>query len=103
MNLEQLVPYIFYIFFGYLALINLVAASVTAYDKHISRRPRGSLRRVPEKTFVRFSMLGGGIGTLGTMLLIRHKTRNHPFLLFKITLCTVLWIALLLFLLRKYL
>lgn len=98
--MEQLLQYILYAFLIYLALINLIAAIVTVYDKRISRRPRGSIRRVPEKTFVRFSMLGGGIGTLLTMLSIRHKTKEHNLLLFKIALWTVVWIAILLLLLR---
>lgn len=99
--MEQIIQYLFYVFLLYLALINLIAATVTVYDKHISRRPRGSIRRVPERTFVRFSMLGGGIGTLLTMLLIHHKTKDHNALLVKIALWTVVWIALMLWLLGQ--
>lgn len=83
--------YITYGFWGYLALINLIAIAVVIYDKSISRLPRGSVRRIPEKVFVRFSMVGGGIGTLLTMYLIRHKTKEHMWLLAKIALFTVLW------------
>ena len=78
----------------YLSAINIIAAMVVIYDKHISRLPRGSVRRVAEKTFVRFSLLGGGIGTLFTMLMIRHKTKSHDGLLLKIAGCMLLWIAL---------
>lgn len=99
--MEQIVRYLFYAFLLYLALINLIAAIVTIYDKHISKRPRGSIRRVPEKVFVRFSMLGGGIGTLLAMLLIHHKTKDHNALLLKIALWTVLWLALILALLGQ--
>lgn len=80
----------------YLAAINIIAASVVAYDKHISRLPRGSIRRVAEKTFVRFSILGGGIGTLFTMLMIRHKTKSHDGLLLKIAVLAFLWVAIIL-------
>lgn len=90
--------YITYGFWGYLALINLIAIAVVIYDKSISRLPRGSVRRIPEKVFVRFSMVGGGIGTLLTMYLIRHKTKDHAGLLVKITICTVLWCLLILWL-----
>lgn len=98
---EQILQYIVYAFFLYLTLINLIAVIVTICDKHISKRPRGSIRRVPEKTFVRFSMLGGGIGTLLAMLLIRHKTKDHNALLLKIALWTAVWLALILVLLGK--
>ena len=87
--------------FAYLLLINLIGAAVAGYDKHISRRPRGSVRRVPEKTFVLFSVFGGGIGVLLCMLLIHHKTKAHDRLLGKIAFFTLLWIALLLFLLSR--
>ncbi|MBQ8837574.1 MAG: DUF1294 domain-containing protein [Clostridia bacterium] len=86
---------IFIISLCYLAAINLIAAAVVLYDKHISRRKRGSVRRVPERTFVRFSILGGGIGTLLCMLLIHHKTKAHDGLLLKIGILTLLWTALL--------
>lgn len=98
--MEQILQWGIYALWIYIALINIIAAIFTAYDKHISRLPRGSVRRVPEKLFVRFSMLGGGIGTLSTMLWIRHKTKEHTALLLKIALWTVLWCVMLLFLLR---
>ncbi len=99
--MTQILHCFFYAFLVYLAGINLIAACVTLYDKHISKRPRGSIRRVPEKTFVRFSMLGGGIGTLLCMLLIRHKTKAHNALLCKIALWTALWIVSILVLLGQ--
>lgn len=98
MDFAKILPIAFVL---YMLLVNLIGAAVTAYDKHISRAPRGSIRRVPEKTFVRFSAFGGGIGVLMCMLLIRHKTGDHNLLLAKIAFFTVLWIALLLFLLSR--
>ena len=85
----------------YLAVINIVAAIVVIYDKHISRLPRGSIRRVPEKTFVSFAAVGGGAGTLFAMFWIRHKTKSHDGLLLKIGFFTALWVAAILFALKK--
>lgn len=96
MNAELILRYFFCIYLICLGFINLFAVIVTAYDKRISRLPRGSIRRIPEKTFVRFSMLGGGIGTLSAMLLIRHKTKDHKPLLTKIALWAAARIAALL-------
>lgn len=85
----------------WLAAINLVAAVTVAYDKHISRLPRGSIRRVPERRFVRFARLGGGLGTLLFMLLCHHKTKSHDALLLRILLPTLLWICAWLFALSR--
>ncbi|MBQ9428998.1 MAG: DUF1294 domain-containing protein [Clostridia bacterium] len=76
--------------------INLVGFLVALYDKIISRAPRGSIRRIPEKTFVTFAWLGGGIGVLFSMLLFRHKTK-HGALLLRILLPTLLWCVVFLF------
>ena len=93
--------YLFYACLLYVLCINLIAMIVVLYDKIISKKPRGSIRRIPEKTFVRFSMLGGGIGTLLTMFLIRHKTKEHMGLLAKIAFFTTLWCILFLWILKK--
>ena len=85
----------------YFAAINLIAAVTVAYDKHISRLPRGSIRRVPERRFVRFAWIGGGLGTLLSMLLCHHKTKSHNALLFRIALPTLVWIAAWLFVLAR--
>ena len=85
----------------WLLLINVTAAIVVVIDKHLSKKTRGSVRRVPEKSFVRFSMLGGGFGTLGAMLIIRHKTKSHDFLLLKIAFFALLW-AVAIILILKY-
>ena len=88
----------------YLAVINIISIVAVAYDKSISRLKRGSVRRIPEKTFVRLSLLGGSIGTLLAMLMLRHKTKTKPILLFKIVMLFILWTAILfviLYLIRK--
>lgn len=85
----------------WLAAVNLIAAVTVAYDKHISRLPRGSIRRVPERRFVRFAWLGGGLGTLLFMLLCHHKTKSHNALLLRILLPTLLWVCAWLFALSR--
>lgn len=83
--------YLLYGFLIYFAVINLIAVITVLYDKSISKLPRGSIRRIPEKRFVQFSILGGGIGTLLAMFLIRHKTKEHMGLLAKIAFFATVW------------
>ncbi|MBR5011278.1 MAG: DUF1294 domain-containing protein [Clostridia bacterium] len=75
----------------YLAIVNTVAVFLVVYDKIISKLPRGSIRRIPEKTFVQISFVGGGVGTLLAMLAVRHKTGNKKPLLLKVAVGAVLW------------
>ena len=86
----------------YLALINVISFATVAYDKSISRLPRGSVRRIPEKVFVRLSFFGGGMGTLLAMLLLHHKTKTKNLLLFKIIVLFTVWIAILFTLIFLY-
>lgn len=60
----------------YLAVINLVAAAVTVHDKNASRR---HARRVPEKHLLLLAAVGGALGELLAMLIVRHKTRKPKF------------------------
>lgn len=87
---------------AWLLLINAVGAITVIVDKYLSKKPRGSVRRVPEKRFVFLSMIGGGFGTLGAMLTVRHKTKSHDFLLFKILLFTCVWGAAILLFLKYF-
>lgn len=72
-----------------LGLMNLVTFIVYAYDKHIARQNRGK-RRVPERTLLLLSFLGGCIGALLGMILCRHKTKHAKFLVL-VPLSVVLW------------
>lgn len=63
---------------GYLLLINIIAAVITAMDK--SKAQRGCWR-IKESTLLLLSALGGSIGMYLTMRLIRHKTRKLKFML----------------------
>ena len=62
----------------YLIIINLIAIVVTAHDKLAAIRQR---RRVPEKTLMLISALGGAPAMYQTMLVIRHKTRKPLFMI----------------------
>ena len=62
----------------YLIIINLIAIVVTAHDKLAAIRQR---RRVPEKTLMFISALGGAPAMYLTMLVIRHKTRKPLFMI----------------------
>ena len=62
----------------YLIIINLIAIVITAHDKLAAIRQR---RRVPEKTLMLISALGGALAMYLTMLVIRHKTRKPLFMI----------------------
>ena len=74
-----------------LGLMNLVTFIVYAYDKHIARQNRGK-RRVPERTLILLSFLGGFLGALLGMFLCRHKTKHAKFLIL-VPLSVILWTA----------
>ena len=61
----------------YLIAINLVAIIITAWDKHAAK---AGMRRVPEATLLWIAFFGGSVAMLGTMKLIRHKTRKAKFM-----------------------
>ena len=63
---------------GYLLLINILAALITALDKSKAQRGRW---RIKESTLLILSALGGSIGMYLTMRLIHHKTRKLKFML----------------------
>lgn len=74
-----------------LGVMNLVTFIVYAYDKHIARQNKGK-RRVPERTLLLLSFLGGCFGALFGMFLCRHKTKHARFLIL-VPLSVLLWIA----------
>ena len=67
------------ILLAYVALISLISIIVCIYDKIISKRERVELR-VPEKTLMLLSALGGGVAMYVTMLLTHHKTKHFKFM-----------------------
>ena len=67
------------ILLAWVAIISLISIIVCIYDKKISKKNRVELR-VPEKTLLMWSALGGSIAMYVTMLLIRHKTKHAKFM-----------------------
>lgn len=78
----------------YLIVINLVALSITVYDKSAAKKGKW---RVKENTLLLVSFLGGGVTMLATMYVIRHKTKKLKFmigipLIILLQLCAVIFV-----------
>ena len=67
-----------YLLAVYLIIINISAFALFALDK---RRARLHMWRVPESTLLLVSLLGGSLGALLGMHLLRHKTKHPKFYL----------------------
>ncbi len=63
---------------GYLILINAIGFTLMLADK---ARARKNLWRIPERTLLLAAALGGSVGSLAGMYLVRHKTRHLKFTL----------------------
>ena len=68
------------ILLAYIAVMSLVSIVVCIYDKKISKKNKVELR-IPEKTLLILSALGGSVAMFITMLLMRHKTKHVKFML----------------------
>lgn len=68
------------ILIAYVTIISIVSVIICFYDKKISKKNRVEFR-IPEKTLLILSALGGGVAMFVTMLLIRHKTKHLKFML----------------------
>ncbi len=66
------------LFLLYLLLINAVGFALMLIDKRKARKNRW---RIPEATLMAVAALGGSIGSLFGMYLVRHKTRHPKFTL----------------------
>ena len=62
------------------AIMSLVSIVVCIYDKKISKKNKVELR-IPEKTLLILSALGGSVAMYITMLTIRHKTKHASFMI----------------------
>ena len=82
----------------YFAVISLISVIVCIYDKKVSRKKRVELR-IPEKTLLILSALGGSVAMFVTMLLVRHKTKHVKFML-GIPLIIIAQIALIIAIIR---
>ncbi len=67
-----------YVLLFFVIVINMIAVVVTIVDKRAAKAHR---RRVPEATLLGIGALGGSIGMLITMKLIRHKTQKPKFMI----------------------
>ena len=68
------------IIFTYLAAISLVSIIVCIYDKVISKKNRVELR-IPEKTLLILSALGGSVAMYIAMQVTHHKTKHAKFMI----------------------
>ena len=62
----------------YFIAVSVIGAIVCIYDKLAAVR---GWRRVSERTLFFWALIGGGPGVYATMLIIRHKTLHHIFML----------------------
>ncbi|WP_394119696.1 DUF1294 domain-containing protein [Planococcus donghaensis] len=66
----------FFIIFGYFAILTVMAFAMMKVDKHQAQR-RG--QRIPEKNLWAVAIFGGGIGAYLGMMAFRHKTKHTNF------------------------
>ena len=64
----------------YVTAISLISIIVCIYDKVISKRERVELR-IPEKTLLILSALGGSVAMFLTMQITHHKTKHAKFMI----------------------
>lgn len=64
--------------FIYLIIINIVAFIVYAWDK---RKAKKGVWRTPESTLLLLAAVGGSVGALLAMYMLRHKTNHKKFFL----------------------
>lgn len=62
----------------YLIIMNALGFLLMLVDKH---RARKRLWRIPERMLMTVAALGGSLGSLAGMYLVRHKTQHMKFVL----------------------
>jgi uncharacterized membrane protein YsdA (DUF1294 family) len=65
------------VLFYYFLILNGIAFSLTAYDKHLAKAQK---KRISERTLLSFVFFGGTIGSGLAMLIFRHKTSKMSYL-----------------------
>ena len=70
-------PWIKILIAAWFVLISVLAVVLTIYDKVAAKH--GNMR-IPEKTLLFVSVLGGAAAMFFTMLIIRHKTKHTGFM-----------------------
>ena len=81
----------------YLLIINALGFLLMLVDKY---KARNGLWRIPEATLMGVASLGGSIGSLAGMYLVRHKTQ-HPKFTVGIPVILIAQLALAFWLLRR--
>jgi len=67
-----------YLLIIYVVVINIVTYCVYAADKSYAKKDKW---RVPEKTLILLAVIGGSVGALLAMKVLRHKTKHVKFYL----------------------
>lgn len=78
--------------------INTISFFLCLCDKKFAIRGK---RRIKEETLIFISALGGGAGTLVSMLVFRHKTRKKKFII-GVPLLIIAWAVLIYFILKIF-
>ena len=84
------------VFIIYMLAISLLAVIVTIIDK---KRAIKHKYRIPERTLIVISALGGSVAMLITMNIIRHKTKHLKFMV-GIPIIIIVQIALLVYIIN---
>jgi uncharacterized membrane protein YsdA (DUF1294 family) len=63
----------------YLAVVNVVTFVAFAWDKHVAATGNDYRRRSPEARLLGLSLIGGAVGGLLAMSIVRHKTQKWYF------------------------
>lgn len=65
---------VFFVYLIYVVLLSLITFATYGSDKKKAKR---GARRVPEKTLLWMSFLGGAFGGFAAMQIFRHKTKGE--------------------------
>lgn len=65
------------VLFCYFLILNGIAFTLTAYDKHLAKTQK---QRISEQTLLSFVFFGGTIGSGLAMLIFRHKISKISYL-----------------------
>ena len=82
----------------YLVLVNILAFTAYFLDKKKAEKGKW---RIKESTLLTFSFIGGGLGSLLAMSLIRHKTQKFKFKI-GVPIFTIISIIIIYFLIAQF-
>ncbi|WP_313384271.1 DUF1294 domain-containing protein [Chishuiella sp.] len=60
----------------YLFIINFISFILFGIDKYLAKNKKN---RIPENTLFLFSLLGGSLGSILSMIIFHHKTKKTSF------------------------